>query len=137
MSQVLHSHSHMMGCHSVTSHEECGKIAHIPCSSCISSIQEMNENSIEFSLSTQTWSGFKLSWLKSYTVQIAMSLVSIDVTFMDWTLELFDNRVVRPDVSNCYSDMEFFNTTICDDSSTVGVYLRHPKDVIKVLEMLV
>jgi len=27
----------------------------------------MNKDSIEFSLSTWTWSGFKLSWLKSYT----------------------------------------------------------------------
>jgi len=29
----------------------------------------MNENSIEFSLSTQTWSGFKSSWLKSYILK--------------------------------------------------------------------
>ena len=28
----------------------------------------MNENSIEFFLSTWTWSGFKSSWLKSYTL---------------------------------------------------------------------
>ena len=26
----------------------------------------MNKDSIKFSLSTQTWSKFKLSWLKSY-----------------------------------------------------------------------
>jgi len=29
-----------------------GKIVHRPCSSCISSVQEMNKDSIEFSLST-------------------------------------------------------------------------------------
>ena len=39
---------------------------HRPCSSCISSVQEINEDSIEFSLSTQTWSRFKLSWLEFY-----------------------------------------------------------------------
>jgi len=49
------------------SHKECGKIVHRPCSSCISSVQEINKDSIEFSLSTWTWRGFKLSWLKSYT----------------------------------------------------------------------
>ena len=43
-----------MGCHSVMSHEKCGNIAHRPCSSCISSIQEMNKNSIKFFLSTWT-----------------------------------------------------------------------------------
>jgi len=48
MLQVSHSHSHM-----TKSHEEYGKIVHRPCSNCISSVQEINENSIEFSLSTQ------------------------------------------------------------------------------------
>ena len=57
-SQVLH--------HMIKSHEECGKIVHRPCSSCISSVQEINKDSIEFFLLTQTWSGFKSSWLKSY-----------------------------------------------------------------------
>jgi len=42
------------------SHKECGKIVHRPCSSCISSVQEINKDSIEFFLLTQTWSGFKL-----------------------------------------------------------------------------
>jgi len=37
----------------IRSYEECGKIVHRPCSSYISSIQEINEDSIEFSLSTQ------------------------------------------------------------------------------------
>jgi len=48
-------HSHMTGSHSVTSHDEShdrhGKIVHRPCSSCISSVEKSNENSIEFSLS--------------------------------------------------------------------------------------
>jgi len=47
--------------HYKISHNEYGKIVHRPCSSCISSIQEMNENSIEFSLSTQTWRVIKSS----------------------------------------------------------------------------
>ena len=38
--------------HNRKSHDECGKIVHRPCSSCISSVQEIEENSIEFSLST-------------------------------------------------------------------------------------
>jgi len=36
------------------SHDKCGKVVHRPCSSCISSVQELNRNSIEFFLSTQT-----------------------------------------------------------------------------------
>ena len=52
-----------MGCHSVMSHEKCGNIAHRPCSSCISSIQEMNKNSIKFFLSTWTRVGLScLGW---------------------------------------------------------------------------
>jgi len=42
-------------------------------------------------------------------------------------LELFDNRIVRPDVSNYYSDVGFLYTAICDDSNAIGVYLRCPK----------
>jgi len=34
------------------SHDNCGKVVHRPCSNCISSIQEMHENSIKFSLSS-------------------------------------------------------------------------------------
>jgi len=41
-------------CHKVMSHDDCEKIMHRPYSSCISSIQGINENSIKFSLSTQT-----------------------------------------------------------------------------------
>jgi len=44
--------------HSIMSHDQvtwgCRKIVHRPCSSCISSIPEINENFIEFSLLTQT-----------------------------------------------------------------------------------
>ena len=32
------------------SHDNCGKVVHRLCSNCISSIQEMHENFIEFSL---------------------------------------------------------------------------------------
>ena len=44
-SQVSHSHGHMTGSHSVTSHDEShdrhGKIVHRPCSSCISSVENL------------------------------------------------------------------------------------------------
>jgi len=51
----------------IESHDNHGKIMHRPYSRCISSVEEIDEGSIEFSLLTQTWSGFKLSQLKSYT----------------------------------------------------------------------
>jgi len=57
----------MLGSHRVMSHDGCGKIVHRPCSSCISIVQEIEGDSIEFSLSTWTWSRFKLSWLEPYT----------------------------------------------------------------------
>ena len=49
MSQVSHKHSHMTGSHSVTSHDESydeshdrrGEIVHRPCSSCISSVENL------------------------------------------------------------------------------------------------
>jgi len=51
----------------VTYHmNEYGKIVHRPCGSCISSVQEIEENFIKFFLLTQTWSEFNLSWLKPY-----------------------------------------------------------------------
>jgi len=34
------------------SHDRCGKIVHRPCSSCISSVQEIEKDFIEFSLLT-------------------------------------------------------------------------------------
>jgi len=33
----------------------------------MTSVQEINEDSIKFPLLTQTWSGFELSWLEPYT----------------------------------------------------------------------
>ena len=69
ITNVTH-HSHTPGCHNIMSHngshEECGKIVYRPCSSCISSVQEINENSIEFSLSTWTWRMIKSSRLSCY-----------------------------------------------------------------------
>ena len=59
------SHNHMIGGHRVMSCDMCGKIVHRPCSSCLSSIQELNKNSIKFSLLTWTWSMVKSSQAKS------------------------------------------------------------------------
>ena len=46
-SQVSHSHGHMIGSHRVMSydgsHDECGKMVHRPCSSCISSVENLTE----------------------------------------------------------------------------------------------
>jgi len=38
------------------SHDKYGKIVYRPCSSYISNVQEIKENSIKFSLLNQTWS---------------------------------------------------------------------------------
>ena len=46
-------------------HNECGKVVYRLCSRCISSVQKLNENSIEFSLLTQTKSVVKSSQAKS------------------------------------------------------------------------
>jgi len=56
--------------HMTKSHEEHGKIVHRPYSSCISSIQEINKDSIEFFLSTWTWRVIKLSRLSHYSEDI-------------------------------------------------------------------
>jgi len=62
----------------IESHDECGKLVHRPCSSCISSVQKLNKNSIEFSLSTWTWSVIKSSQAKSlYKVQALCTLHSL------------------------------------------------------------
>ena len=45
---------------------DCGNIVHRPCSRYISSVQEIEEDSIEFSLLTQTWRVIKLSRLSHY-----------------------------------------------------------------------
>ena len=56
MSQVSHSHGHMTGSHSVTSHDEShdrhGKIVHKPCSSCISSVENLTETLSSFPCQT-------------------------------------------------------------------------------------
>ena len=41
MSQVSHGHGHMTGSHSITSHDKHGEIVHRPCSSCISSVENL------------------------------------------------------------------------------------------------
>ena len=46
------------------SHDKYGKVVHRPYSRYISSIQKLNENSIEFSLSTWTRSSSKVSQSK-------------------------------------------------------------------------
>ena len=47
ISQVSHSHGHMIGSHRMMSydgsHDECGKMVHRPCSSCISSVENLTE----------------------------------------------------------------------------------------------
>jgi len=48
----------------VESYDKCGKVVYKLCSSCINNVQELNKNSIEFSLSTQTRSVVKLSQTK-------------------------------------------------------------------------
>jgi len=57
------------------SYEECGKIVYRLYSSCIKSVQKINEDFIEFFLSTWTWSKFKLPWLKSYTLPLISDLI--------------------------------------------------------------
>jgi len=38
--------------HKMKSHDNCGKVVHRLCSNCISSVQEIHEDSIKFSLSS-------------------------------------------------------------------------------------
>jgi len=52
------------------SHDGYGKIVYKPYSSYISSVQEIEKNSIEFSLLTWTWSRFKLPWLEPYSISL-------------------------------------------------------------------
>jgi len=72
--EVWESVISQVSCYVTKSHEECGKVAHRPGSSCISSIQEINKDSIEFSLSTWTWRVIELSskllhwWANYHTV---------------------------------------------------------------------
>ena len=53
--------------HMIELYEKCGKVVHRPYSRCISSVQKLNKNSIEFFLSTQTRSGSKAFQSKFYT----------------------------------------------------------------------
>jgi len=57
-SQVSQHHVTLM------SHDGCGKTVHRPCSSCTSSIEKSNRNSIKFFLSTWTWRVIKSSQAK-------------------------------------------------------------------------
>jgi len=63
------------------------------------------------------------------------SLNRCDVYKID--LELFDNRIVSPDMSDYCSDMGFFNTVICDNSSAIRRYLRCSEGMVKALKILV
>jgi len=47
MINVIH-HSHMLGCHSVMSHDKCRKVVYRPYSSCISSVQNLMETLLSF-----------------------------------------------------------------------------------------
>jgi len=38
---ISHSHTKYIESHKVTSHDKCGKVAHRPCSSCISSVENL------------------------------------------------------------------------------------------------
>ena len=49
---MLHDRCHSVMSHKMKSHNNCGKVVHRLYSSCISSVQEMHEDSIEFSLSS-------------------------------------------------------------------------------------
>jgi len=59
--EVTVSH-HMMSHYG--SYDKCGKVVHRPCSSCISSVEKSNGNSIEFflSIAKQRAVGFILAW---------------------------------------------------------------------------
>ena len=48
MTNIIH-HSHMSECYSVTSYDECGRVVHRLCSSCISSIQNPIGTLLSFS----------------------------------------------------------------------------------------
>ena len=66
--------------HVMESHDECGKVAHRPCSSCISSVQEFNKDSIEFSL---------LTWIRSRIKYSPLSLIllSLHPWVFTWVLQ--------------------------------------------------
>jgi len=49
---MLQDRCHSVISHKMESHDNHGKVVHRPCSHCISSIQEIHEDFIEFSLSS-------------------------------------------------------------------------------------
>jgi len=67
--------SHHMMSHD-RSHDECGKVVHRPCSSCISSIGKSNRDSIEFSLSIaeQRAVGFIPAWSLAFLHNLSFVL---------------------------------------------------------------
>jgi len=75
---------HMTRCHRsyhvTPSHDECGKVAHRPCSSCISSVQEFNKDPIEFSLLTWIRSRIKCS-------PLSLTLLSLHPWVFTWVLQ--------------------------------------------------
>jgi len=81
------SYSHITRTHSVTSHDgsydKCGKVVHRPYSSCISSVEKSNGNSIEFSLfiTEQRVVGFILAWSLTTLQVICQVLVSSNHSF--------------------------------------------------------
>jgi len=93
-SQVSLSHSHIVMSHD-KSHDGYGKIVHRLCSSCISSIQEIKENSIEFFLLTWTWRMIKLSRLSCYTrTQYPLPEHCLPWTLLTLILILFNSQLV-------------------------------------------
>ena len=66
--------------HVMESHDECGKVAHRPCSSCISSVQEFNKDPIEFSLLTWIRSRIKCS-------PLSLTLLSLHPWVFTWVLQ--------------------------------------------------
>jgi len=61
--QVSQSHK-KWECYMVMSHDECGKVVHRPCSSCISSVQKITGTPL--SSPCQLWRVIKLSRLSHY-----------------------------------------------------------------------
>jgi len=73
-----------------------------------SCIYRLNENSIEFSLSTRTWSGFKSSWLKSY---IYLSKSVSDISIASELKSTTFSKYFRPttDLEYCYDLAEWLS----------------------------
>ena len=39
-------------------------------------------------------------------------------------LQFFYDHIIGPNVSSCYSNMRFFNTSVYDNNCTIMVYLK-------------